>query len=59
MRNSMGGFACKLWDAIAHADENNLHRLSLGFPEQVQSFEEFAHGTGDLVERFSKVGVHF
>lgn len=48
-----GSFSQALWEAIARADENNLYRLGLGFPEEVQGFKAWTRG--DLHERASAI----
>ncbi len=44
-----GGFYSKLFAAIAHADHWNLQKLSQGFPDEVQGYENWTDG--DLVSR--------
>lgn len=44
-----GGFYSALFGAITRADEQNLHNLSLGFPDEVGGYLEWARG--DLSER--------
>lgn len=48
-----GSFHKALWEAISRADENNLHLLSLGFPNEVQGF--LAWTRGDLFDRASRI----
>ncbi len=48
-----GSFHKALYEAIARADENNLHRLELGFPDEVQGF--LAWTRGDLFDRASRI----
>lgn len=36
-----GGFKSKLWAAMMTADENNLAKLSLGFPDEVAALTMF------------------
>ncbi len=48
-----GHFSHALFAAIARADESNLYKLSLGFPEEVQGFKAWTRG--DLHERASKI----
>ena len=42
----MGGFRTKLMEAINHADEVNLEKLSYGFPDEVNAFRMFAYQPG-------------
>lgn len=44
--NMMGGFESALWDAIKRADEGNLARLALGFPEHVEAYINYASVNG-------------
>jgi hypothetical protein len=48
-----GSFHKCLWEAIARADESNLHKLSLGFPDEVQGY--LAWTRGDLYDRASRI----
>lgn len=48
-----GSFHRALWAAIHNADESNLYKLSLGFPDEVQGFKAWTRG--DLYERASKI----
>lgn len=56
-RNIMlpGNFECKLWEAICAADEDNLNRLSRGFPEQVAGY--LAWSQGGLAKKIRKWGL--
>lgn len=36
-----GHFFTALWDAISHADENNLKRLGLGFPIETKAYRMY------------------
>lgn len=42
----LGGFKTKLAEAIAKADEGNLARLRLGFPDEVDAFKSFSREPG-------------
>lgn len=48
-----GHFMTAIWEAIARADENNLRRLRMGFPEEVDAYLAWARG--DLHERASRI----
>lgn len=48
-----GSFHKALYEAIHRADESNLYRLSLGFPDEVQGFKAWTRG--DLYDRASKI----
>jgi len=50
----LGDFLDALFVAIARADEENLAKLELTFPEEVAGFREWAHG--NLAERLRKAG---
>jgi hypothetical protein len=39
-----GDFETALWGAIIKADENNLARLALGYPQHVRAFQSWAFG---------------
>ncbi len=41
-----GGFNTALVEAISRADEDNLDRLSLGFPEEVEAYKNFSRVSG-------------
>lgn len=41
-----GDFKTALWQAIARADEGNLARLRLGFPDDVAGFLAFSREKG-------------
>lgn len=51
----LGGFETALAEAIMRADEGNLARLRLGFPDQVDGF--LAWSRGDLARRLRAAGV--
>ena len=52
----LGDFETALSQAISRADENNLARLELGFPEQVEGYANWAYGT--LGERLRAAGLN-
>ena len=37
----MGSFSTHLWQAIAAADEDNLRKLWIAFPEEVMAYKQF------------------
>jgi hypothetical protein len=51
-----GDFFKALWEAICRADEDNLERLSRGFPTEVEGY--LAWHRGDLGPRLRKAGLH-
>ena len=51
----LGDFKTALIDAIKLADEGNLDRLELGFPDEVQGFRAWAYG--DLGQRLRDAGL--
>ena len=51
----LGHFKTALMDAIKLADEKNLARLELGFPDEVQGFRAWAYG--DLGNRLRQTGL--
>ena len=51
----LGGFEEALAKAIIRADDSNLPRLRLGFPDQVDGF--LAWSRGDLAKRLRDAGV--
>jgi len=51
----LGGFQTALAEAILRADEGNLARLRLGFPDQVDGY--LAWSRGDLAGRLRDAGV--
>ena len=51
----LGDFSSTLIKAISLADENNLKKLELGFPEEVGGFRAWAHG--DLGKRLREAGL--
>lgn len=44
--NCGGFFFTMLWNAISRADDGNLARLSLGFPEDVEAYLRFRDEEG-------------
>jgi hypothetical protein len=50
-----GAFFAALFAAMARADEKNLRKLALAFPEEVAGFCEWAHG--NLAQRLRKAGL--
>lgn len=50
-----GDFYEALWGAIKQADDDNLRRLSMGFPLEVESFLDWSRG--DLADRLRKAGL--
>jgi hypothetical protein len=50
-----GHFFTALFGTMARADEENLTKLALGFPDEVAGFREWAHG--NLAERLRKAGL--
>ncbi len=51
----LGDFNKALAETIIRADDNNLHRLSLGFPDEVGGFLEW--NRGGLAERLKEAGL--
>lgn len=51
----LGGFGTALANAICAADENNLDRLALGFPEEVSGYRAWVYG--DLRIRLNAAGL--
>ena len=51
----LGDFNTALATAIVRADDTNLFKLGLGFPDQVHGF--LAWSRGDLGERLRKAGL--
>lgn len=49
------GFYGHLWEAIAHADDDNLARMKKGFPEEVAAFQTFKRG--ELRRRLKAEGL--
>lgn len=51
----VGDFKKSLWDAIIRADNNNLEKIRLGFPELVEGYLLLSEG--DLATRLRKAGL--
>lgn len=51
----LGDFQTALFEAIKRADDSNLARLELGFPEQVAGFTAWSRG--DLGTRLRNAGL--
>jgi len=51
----LGGFETALAEAIVKADEDNLYKLRLGFPTQVDGYRRWAFGK--LGDEFRKAGL--
>jgi hypothetical protein len=51
----LGGFYTALWSAIARADEDNLERLSHGFPIEVEGYRSWSYG--NLSARLRSAGL--
>lgn len=51
----MGGFFTALWKAIEIADGENLIRLKLAFPDDVEAYE--AYMIGVLVRKWEALGI--
>ena len=47
---NLGGFKEALWKAISRADDNNKASLAIGFPEEVEAYQRFAHEEGYWTE---------
>ena len=53
-----GSFYTALWNAIKQADEENLDRLALGFPDHVAGFRAWAYSDPySMAEKFRKMGL--
>lgn len=52
----LGSFEAALAEVIKLADESNLDKLALGFPDQVNGYRAWAHG--DLAQRLRASGLH-
>ena len=50
-----GDFGKALWEAICRADEDNLERLSRGFPTEVEGYTAWTRG--DLGYRLRQTGL--
>ena len=54
----LGHFKTALFDCIKRADENNLDKLEMGFPEQVKAFRAWAFGEPySLSQKFRATGL--
>lgn len=42
----LGSFWSGMWRAISTADDSNLERLALAFPEEVEAYKRFAYESG-------------
>jgi len=51
----LGDFQTSLAEAISKADDDNLKRIALGFPDQVQGF--LGWNRGDLATRLRAAGL--
>ena len=51
-----GHFHKALFDAICAADEGNLDRLSLGFPDEVEGYRKYTRQAGWWKEVQKKIG---
>ena len=51
----MGAFWTAIWTAIQLADDENLDRLELAFPEDVFAYATFM--SGELIERWKADGL--
>ena len=51
----LGGFKNTLWNAICTADEDNLERISRGFPTEVEGYTAWT--TGNLAYRLREAGL--
>ena len=52
----LGHFRKALFDAICAADEKNLDRLSLGFPDEVNGYKKYIRQEGWWKEVQKKIG---
>lgn len=52
-----GDFFRLLFEAISKADEHNLNRLALGFPQEVEAFCKYARVPGWWKEFLEELGV--
>lgn len=44
--NKLGSFKKALFDAISKADTNNLRKLSIGYPLQVEAYRKYINDPG-------------
>lgn len=52
----LGDFHVALFRAICQADETNLHKLSLGFPDEVSGYIKYTRKEGWWQEVKKKIG---
>ena len=52
----LGDFRTALFEAICLADENNLYKLSLGFPIEVEGYKKYSMQEGWWQEVLIKIG---
>ena len=52
---SLGHFWTQLFEAMIRADDDNLDRLALGFPDAVEALRDWRFG--DLGKRFDDAGL--
>ena len=50
-----GNLFTALFEAFARADEKNLYRLSLGFPQETEALREWRYGS--LAKRLREAGL--
>lgn len=53
-----GDFETALWEAIIRADEDNLQRLAIGFPDHVAAYGAWAFGRPySMAEKLRSLGM--
>lgn len=52
----LGDFRKALFEAICRADETNLYKLNLGFPDEVAGYKKYAYVRGWWSEIQRKIG---
>jgi len=52
-----GDFYSALWNAIKVADQRNLGRIALGFPEEIEAFNQWSYGDLGEILRESGLGI--
>lgn len=52
----LGDFHRVLFEAICRADETNLYKLSLGFPDEVEGYKKYATESGWWTDVQRKIG---
>ena len=52
-----GDFKSALWTAIARADEDNLMALSMGYPDEVQTYVKFSRESGFWSDVQKRAGI--